>query len=218
MSTAPIHDSEQQSQPATSPVLAFTAGAIKPPDEADMLEWRTEPGAPALIWAVGCHGGAGASTFAAQLDHVGDSGQRWPARPDEAPFVVLLARESARGLAAAETAARQYHTGHVPGHVHLLGLTIVAAQRKPGTLGSKPDPSLRRHRDLLAPLFDHIWRIDWHPYLIDHPASALPSAGPDTEATKKVDPAVHVYPDILAVGRELRDQVRTSLQQGAAHL
>ena len=215
MSTAPITQSEQ---PITGPqpVMAFTAGAIRPPDEADMLDWRTEPGSPALIWAVGCHGGAGVSTLATQLAHVGDSGQRWPARPDEAPFVVLIARESARGLAAAEVAARQYHTGHAPGHTRLLGLVLVAAQPKQSSLtGKKPAPSLRRHRELIVTLFNHIWRIDWHPYLIERPLTDLPSAGPDEPVAKKFDPATHVAPDILTLGRELRDHARAALQQTA---
>lgn len=214
MSTAPITQSEQ---PITGPqpVMAFTAGAIRPPDEADMLDWRTEPGSPALIWAVGCHGGAGVSTLATQLAHVGDSGQRWPARPDEAPFVVLIARESARGLAAAEVAARQYHTGHAPGHTRLLGLVLVAAQPKQSSLtGKKPAPSLRRHRELIVTLFDHIWRIDWHRHLIERPLTDLPSAGPDEPPVKKdFDPAVHVDKDILTLGRELRDHARAALQQ-----
>ena len=214
MSTAPITQSEQPNT-GPQPVMAFTAGAIRPPDEADMLDWRTEPGPPALIWAVGCHGGAGVSTIAAQLEHVGNSGQRWPARPDESPFVVLIARESARGLAAAEAAARQYHTGHAPGHVHLLGLTLIAAQRKPSPLGGKPAPALRRHRDLIGTLFDHIWRIDWHPYLIERPLAELPCAGPDEPVAKKFDPATHVAADILTLGRDLRDHARTALQQTA---
>lgn len=214
MSVAPISATEQPTT-GPQPVLPFTAGAIKPPAQADMLDWRTDPGPPALIWAVGCHGGAGVSTLAAQLEHVGDSGQRWPARPEEPPFAVLLTRESARGLAAADVAARQYHTGHAPGHIRLLGLVIVAAQPKPGVLGGKPDPALRRHRDLLAPLFEHIWQIAWHPYLIEHPIAALPTAGPDETPAKKTDPAVHVYPDILTVGRELRDHARTSLERKA---
>jgi hypothetical protein len=213
MSTAPITQSEQPITTGPQPVMAFTAGAIEPPDETDMLDWRTEPCAPALIWAVACHGGAGVSTIAAQLAHVGDSGQRWPARPDEAPFVVLIARESARGLAAAEMAARQYHTGHAPPHVHLLGLALVAAQRKPSALGSKPAPALRRHRELIGTLFEHIWRIDWHPYLLERPLADLPCVEPDEPVTKKFDPATHVAPDILTFGRELRDHARTALQQ-----
>jgi hypothetical protein len=216
MSTAPIITQSEQPITGPQPAMAFTAGAIEPPDETDMLDWRTEPGSPALIWAVGCHGGAGVSTLAAQLAHVGDSGQRWPARPDEAPFVVLIARESARGLAAAEVAARQYHTGHAPSHIRLLGLVLVAAQPKPTALtGKKPAPSLRRHRELIVTLFDHIWRIDWHPYLIERSLADLPSAGPDEPVAKKFDPTVHVATDILALGRELRDHAREALQHNA---
>lgn len=211
MSTAPIIDTEQPSIGADPVVRTFTAGAIEPPPQCDMLDWRTEPGPPSLIWAVGCHGGAGVSTLAAQLEHVGDSGQRWPARPNEAPFAVLVARESARGLAAAEAAARQYHTGHAPGHVQLLGLVLIAAQRKPSKLAGKPDPALRRHRELLVPLFEQIWQIDWHPYLIDHPLAGLPSAGPDGLPTKKFDPALHVHADVLELGRDLRDRARAAL-------
>jgi hypothetical protein len=94
-----------------------------------------------------------------------------------------------------------------------LGLALVAAQRKPSALGSKPAPALRRHRELIGTLFEHIWRIDWHPYLLERPLADLPCAGPDEPVTKKFDPATGVAPDILTLGRELRDHARTALQQ-----
>ncbi len=64
-------------------------------------------------------------------------------------------------------------------------------------------------------LFDHIWRIDWHPYLIERPLTELPCAGPDEPIAKKFDPATHVAADILTLGRDLRDHARTALQQTA---
>lgn len=176
--------------------------SILPPAPDEMLGRRTTALPPHLICAVACHGGAGTSTLAALLDHVGDSGPLWPARTDEPPFVVLVARDSARGLAAASIAARQFHTGNAPTHVRLLGLVLVAARR------GKPAESTRRLRETAvgANLFDHVWSVGWHEYLLDMPLSELPSAGPDTVAvTRRANPARDVPADVVALGRDVRD-------------
>jgi hypothetical protein len=176
-----------------------------------MLGVRTSALPGHLVWAVGTHGGAGTSTLAALLDHVGDSGQCWPGRTSEAPFVLLVARESARGLAAASAAARQFHTGHAPAHVVLLGLALVAARR------GKPAPATRRLREITlgANLFPAVWHIDWHEPFLDIALGDLPSAAPDTvPITRRPDPTRDVPADIVTLGRDLRDHVRTAVQAG----
>ena len=188
-------------------VSARNAGAIRgasilPPSASEMLGRRATRLPAYLVAAVGCHGGAGVSTLAAQLEHVGDSGQLWPGRADEPPFAVLVARESARGVAAASLAARQYATHNAPAHVQLLGLVLVAGRK------GKPTARLRRDRDLLvgSGLFPHVWHVAWHDFLVDTPLNELPATGPDTApATRRSDPRTVVAPDIAAVGRGLRD-------------
>lgn len=188
-----------------------SGASILPPDPADMLGRRTTALAPHLVSAVGAHGGAGVSTLAAQLDHVADSGQLWPGRTDEAPFAVVVARESIRGLAAASIAARQYHTRHAPEHVVLLGLVLVAARR------GKPSTAVRRARDLLvgADLYATVWTVDWHDYLLDIAVDELPSVGPDDPAVhgRRFDPRHSVAPDITTLGRELRDHAADHLSR-----
>lgn len=197
--------------PITGPLQRLTMSAsILPPAPADMLGVRTDKIGPHLISATGVHGGAGTSVIAAMLDHVGDSGQRWPGRTDEPPFVVLIARESARGLAAAEMAVRQFRTGHAPEHLVLLGVALVATHR-----GNKHTPALRQRRDLLtgSGLFEHVWNIGWHQGLIDQPVEELPHIGPDAPAVKKPHPITDVPADIAAMGRDLRDHAVAVLQQ-----
>ena len=189
---------------------AWVAGgaSVLPPNPADMLETRTSRLAEHLVSAVGCHGGAGVSTLAAQLQHVGDSGQAWPGRTDEPPFAVLVARESACGLSAASIAVRQYATGHAPGHVVLLGLVIVAGRR------GKPSSRLRQQRELLvgSGLFPEVWHIGWQDFLVDTPVDELPSVGPDPDPpTRRFDPSITVAPDIAAFGHALRNHAVTHL-------
>lgn len=181
---------------------AIRGASILPPSASEMLGRRTTRLPAHLVAAVGCHGGAGVSTLAAQLEHVGDSGQLWPGRADEPPFAVLVARESARGLAAASLAARQYATNNAPAHVQLLGLVLVAGRK------GKPTARLRRDRELLvgSGLFANVWHISWHDFLVDTPLNELPSTGPDpAPAARRADPRTVVAPDIAAVGQGLRD-------------
>ena len=79
------------------------------------------------VWAVGAHGGAGCSTIAALMAHVGDAGVAWPIAPDgEQARVLLVARESYTGLSAARRALTEWVGGRVP--VALEGLLLIAAQ------------------------------------------------------------------------------------------
>lgn len=197
--------------PITRPIQRTAAGGalILPPASHEMLEVCNDPGVPRLVGALGAHGGAGTSTLAAMLDPVGDCGRRWPGRTDESPFVVLVARESARGLDAAQAAARQYLTGNTPDHIVLLGLVLVATHR-----GNKHTAALRQSRELICGpgLFTRVWSIGWHQPLIDRPIGELPHIGPDAPPVKKPHPMTDVPADIAALGRELRAAAVTALQ------
>lgn len=192
----------------TEPQVMPSGVSILPPTPEEMLGHRTTRLPSHLVSAVACHGGAGVSTLAAQLAHVGDSGQLWPGRADEPPFAVLVARDSARGLTAAHVAARQFHTGNAPAHVILLGLVVVAARR------GKPAAATRRLRELVvgADLFSTVWTVGWHEHLLDTPLVDLPVADPDTiPVTRKADPTRDVPADIVTLGRELRDHAAAAL-------
>lgn len=75
---------------------------------------------------LGAHGGAGETTFRELLDGV-ECHHRWPSPTPEAPspVVVLLARQTHRGLEAARRAAQGWASGQHP-DVVLAGLVIVA--------------------------------------------------------------------------------------------
>lgn len=75
---------------------------------------------------LGAHGGAGETTFRELLDGV-ECHHRWPSPTPEAPspVVVLLARQTHRGLEAARRAAQDWASGQHP-DVVLAGLVIVA--------------------------------------------------------------------------------------------
>ncbi|WP_436788049.1 DUF6668 family protein [Yinghuangia sp. YIM S10712] len=94
-----------------------------------------------------------------------DSGIRaWPVRPDSGmTYVILVARTHVRGLTAAQTAARQWASGHANGVV-LLGLVAVADA--PGRLPKDLRESLR----FVAGGVPRLWRIPW--------VEAWRSAGP----------------------------------------
>lgn len=75
---------------------------------------------------LGAHGGAGETTFRELLNGV-ECHHRWPSPTPEAPspVVVLLARQTHRGLEAARRAAQGWASGQHP-DVVLAGLVIVA--------------------------------------------------------------------------------------------
>lgn len=75
---------------------------------------------------LGAHGGAGETTFRELLDGV-ECHHRWPSPTPEAPspVVVLLARQTHRGLEAARRTAQDWASGQHP-DVVLAGLVIVA--------------------------------------------------------------------------------------------
>ena len=73
------------------------------------------------LWVVGAHGGAGATVLGAR-----DAGTSWPVPgPGGEVQVLVAARTSARGIAAARAAAVQWASGSLPGVV-LVGVAWVA--------------------------------------------------------------------------------------------
>ncbi|MFD8242382.1 DUF6668 family protein [Streptomyces albidoflavus] len=123
----------------------------QPPAGAGLpMAWA--PG-PARWWWVGAHGGSGASTLHAAVPGGAEAGRCWPLLPGARPRVVLVARSSASGLAAAQMAAAQWASGAVP--VDLLGLAVVADA--PGRL---PGP-LRDLVRLVGGGVPHLWRVPW---------------------------------------------------------
>lgn len=139
------------------------------PAPANELPTWTPDGA-AAVWWVGCHGGAGESTLAALAPGSGAANHRWPKLPDRPAPVVLLARTSSAGLAAAQTALTQWASGNTP-PVELLGLALSADA--PGRL---PRP-LRDLAQLVGGGAPRVWRLPWiQPWRAGEPVSPRPVA------------------------------------------
>ena len=199
---APLRAADEWGKGVVAPAPDERLGVRETPVSKSPLVTRSP-----LVWAVACHGGAGASTLAALLDHVGDSGCAWPGRADESPFVVLVARESSEGLAAADRALRQYRTGWVPASTQLVGLVLVAAgPRKPAT-------AVRQRRELISSLAETVWPIGWHDYLLGTDRHQLPHADPREPDRKKWDPKLHVPPEVVSLGKAITTTVKDFLAQ-----
>lgn len=127
---------------------------------------------PARFWLVAAHGGAGASMLAAAWGQMaGDAQGCFPGGHDnESPFVLIVARESAYGLARAHDLITQHVSGH-GGPTLLVGLITVAAQP-----GRRENADLRRYREVIAGVIgDQVWRIPWVPGWIETTAEELPA-------------------------------------------
>lgn len=154
----PEPDSRADEPRLTSTVVAI--GPTRPqlgvpaPDAVDQLPVRQASHLSAL-WVLGAHGGAAESTVA-QLDaRWASAGHVWPAgTPSEPTQVLVTARTSARGLDAAQSAAKQWAAGLIDG-VQLLGLVLVADV--PGRL---PRP-LRDRARLVGGGYPRTWQLPW---------------------------------------------------------
>lgn len=128
-----------------------------PAPGAGLPAWSPE-GAAGSVWWVGCHGGAGESTLAGLFGGSVATGHRWPALPARLPgrpaAVVLVARTSHAGLAAAQRALTQWAAGDTPA-VDLLGLVLSADV--PGRL---PRP-LRDYARLVGGGAPRVWALPW---------------------------------------------------------
>lgn len=157
----------------------------------------TEGRAP-LVWLLGAHGGAGVTTLARVLAPAADCWRRWPApRPEESPYVAVVARETAIGLAAADALLRQHHAG-LAGASAVVGLVTVAA--RPGRVPA----AIRRDRQLYAALVPHVWRIGWHEAWMTTTHDMLPVWDPtDPTAPGHRDELATAPADVAALGRAL---------------
>jgi len=108
-----------------------------------------------LLWVVGVHGGAGASTVAALAgEDVQELPQRLPLTPDGTPppRVLLVARTHATGLHYAGWMAAHWATGHTG--IQLLGLAVLDdAPRLPPVLVAE----IKR----VAGMVPTLWHLPW---------------------------------------------------------
>lgn len=113
----------------------------------------TVDGAP-LLWIVGAHGGAGASTWARILN-VGDAGASWPqhVNPTRALSIVVCCRSTAAGLRAAQDVAIEWASGALPGQ--LVGLVVGADA--PGRMPRE----LREFREVASGAYPRSVFVPW---------------------------------------------------------
>lgn len=110
-----------------------------------------------LLWVVGTHGGAGASSVAAAITDADECERAWPmtTSPMNPPRVLLVARTHRRGLDTAANAVQEWASGAVS-WTHLLGLLLVDdAPRVP--------PEVRPQIDQLLRATPHGWHLGWQP-------------------------------------------------------
>lgn len=128
---------------------------IPAPDRVDQLP-TLDQSAPAQLWWLGTHGGAGETSLAALMPDWASAGHGWPrVRGQQEPSrVVLTARSNVRGLRAAQAAATQWAAGMVP-FVDLIGLVIVA-----DAPGRMPRP-LRDLALVVSGGAPRTWNVPW---------------------------------------------------------
>lgn len=146
-------------QPVAEPLpLAHTTGPQAPqngvpaPNPATLIPLTKR--APADLWVLGTHGGAGESTLASLSPGWREAGHEWPHVPGVRSRVLLVARSHSSGLRAAQAAAIQWASGHAP-DVDLIGLVVI--HDAPGRLP-------RELRDLMQVVGGGVprtWSVPW---------------------------------------------------------
>lgn len=184
---------------------------ITPPPAARCIDVWPEPvitphdRAVPSWWLVSAHGGAGVSMLTASWSIAGDSLGAFPAGfEEESPFVVIVARESAWGIARAHDLLTQHLSGH-GGATTLVGLVTVAAA--PGRLQT----ALRQRLEVVAGLVDdRHWRIPWIEAWIEMTPDELPFWTPgDPVATgRKREPPHRAVPREVA---DVAESIRTTI-------
>ncbi|PPJ27465.1 hypothetical protein C5E45_13580 [Nocardia nova] len=176
---------------------------------------RPVPGAgrAPLVWLLGVHGGAGASTLAHVLAPAADSHRRWPGVFErESPFVVLVARETIAGLTRAHDLLRQHRAG-LAGPSEVLGLVTVAA--RPGRIPAE----IRRYRDVVGALAGQVWQMPWiEEWTLVEPDQLpvwSPSDPPPQQRKRKLDPLQEVPHEVDALGMSIVDLVRETVGAGS---
>lgn len=205
------HERDQAHLPAGS------AGVVAPPENRRAPIWeRPVPGAgrAPLVWLLGVHGGAGASTLAHVLAPAADSHRRWPGCFErESPFVVLVARETISGLARAHDLLRQHRAG-LAGSCEVLGMVTVAA--RPGRIPVE----IRRYRDVVGSLAGAVWQLPWYEEwtLVEPDQLPVWSPGdpPPQQRKRKVDVLAAIPHEVDQLGAGIvgliREKVSTTSQ------
>ncbi|MBF6416879.1 hypothetical protein [Nocardia cyriacigeorgica] len=191
------------------------AGVIAPPESRRAPIWdRPVPGAgrAPLVWLLGVHGGAGASSLAHVLAPAADSGRRWPGVFDrESPFVVLVCRETIAGLTRAHDLLRQHHAGFA-GPSEVLGLITVAA--RPGRMPAE----IRRYREVVGSLAGRMWQVPWYEEWTLVEPEKLPVWAPGVEPPlkkRRIDPLDEVPLEVRDLGAEIVAAARESIADEA---
>ncbi|MFF0453969.1 P-loop NTPase family protein [Nocardia africana] len=192
------------------------AGVVAPAESRRAPIWdRPVPGAgrAPLVWLLGVHGGAGASTLAHVLAPAADSHRRWPGVFErESPFVVLVARETIAGLTRAHDLLRQHRAG-LAGPSEVLGLVTVAA--RPGRIPAE----IRRYRDVVGALAGEVWQMPWiEEWTLVEPDQLpvwSPSDPPPQQRKRKLDPLQEVPHEVDALGMSIVDLVRETVGTGS---
>lgn len=156
-------------------------------------------------WLVSAHGGAGVSMLTASWSIAGDSMGAFPAGfEEESPFVVVVARESAWGIARAHDLLTQHLSGR-GGATTLIGLVTVAAA--PGRLQT----ALRQRLEVVAGLVDdRHWRIPWIEAWIELTPAELPfwTPGDIVPTGRKREPPHRAVPREVA---DVAESIRTTI-------
>ncbi len=192
------------------------AGVVAPPESRRALIWdRPVPGAgrAPLVWLLGVHGGAAASTLAHVLAPAADSHRRWPGVFErESPFVVLVARETIAGLTRAHDLLRQHRAG-LAGPSEVLGLVTVAV--RPGRIPVE----IRRYRDVVGALAGQVWQLPWiEEWTLVEPDQLpvwSPGDPPPQQRKRKLDPLQEVPYEVDALGMSIVDLVRETVGGGS---
>ncbi|MBB5915751.1 hypothetical protein BJY24_004663 [Nocardia transvalensis] len=203
------HRNSRDSAGPAADAPAGAAGVVAPPESRRAPVWdRPVPGAgrAPLVWLLGVHGGAGASTLAHVLAPAADSHRRWPGVLDrESPFVVLVARETIAGLARAHDLLRQHRAG-LAGPSEVLGLITVAA--RPGRMPAE----IRRYRDVVGSLAGRVWQVSWYEeWTLVEPDQLpvwSPSDPPPQQKKRKLDPLQEVPHGVDELGASIVDVIR----------
>ncbi|MBB4892085.1 hypothetical protein FHS39_001085 [Streptomyces olivoverticillatus] len=149
---------QQALGPAVSPPLPVQrqVGSVQAPQ----VQLGTQPMPPAegvLWWALGVHGGAGVSTLLRTVGGGGDANRRWPDIHGAVSgvHIVLVARADARGLAAAQAALQEWHSGQAPASTNIVGLVLMA------DAPTKPPRSVRDRIRVLTGAVGQFWQVPW---------------------------------------------------------
>ncbi len=146
---------------ALTPPLTGPAGphhGVPETDSVDRLPRRTVS-APAALWTVGAHGGAGETVLAGLLPGARPAQHAWPVvDPElETPRVLLACRSHADGLRSAQHALTDWASPSAGLTVELLGLVVSADA--PGQL---PKP-LRDFAAIVGGGAPRVWHLPWIP-------------------------------------------------------